>query len=303
MSLELKELKYTLAIDLGATNLRAGIISLNEETNEAKIVNQYVEGTISDDKEKLYNQIVSLSNKAISEYPNIQIKTIGVSACGIIEKDRYASSLPNLHVKNVMLADILEKAFPGTKCFVANDANCAAFSESRLGAGKDYNDVIFVTISSGIGTGFVYNKQLVNIPFEGGKIIQTVKGKYVESEYYCSGNGLKNLCKDRGLGELSGKEFFELVAKKDPNALSVYSEWLEYLGLFFGNLQRIFNVDCYVLSGGVMKSSSIFLTDLEKVSNGFVHPYPLKKIKFVQAEYGQDAGIFGAACLGFFFTK
>jgi len=294
--------KYTLAIDLGATNLRAGIISLDEKEN-AEIINQYKEPTIANNKESLIDQIIRLSRKAVNEFPELHFDTIGVSACGIIENDRVAKMLPNLNVKDLRIADILENEFKGTKCYVANDANCSALSESRIGAGKDYDDIIFVTISSGIGAGFVYQKKLINFPFEGGRIIQTVNGKYVETEYYCSGNGIKRLTKERGLGELSGFDFFEKVKANDPKAIPVYNEWLQYLGLFFGNLQRVFNVDCFVLSGGVMNSYEVFENDLMKVSKGFVHPYPLKPIKFTMAKYGQDAGIFGAASLGFFFKK
>lgn len=295
-----ESVKYTLAIDLGATNLRAGILSL-DKNDDAKIVNQYKENTIANDKEGLIAQIIRLAKKAREEYPQYPIKTIGVSACGIIAENRFARFLPNLKVHNVMIADILEKEFPGAKCFVANDANCAAFSESRLGASKGYKNSIFVTISSGIGTGFVYQKRLINIPFEGGRIIQSVDGHYVETEEYCSGNGIKRLCILRGLGPLSGAEFFQNIRNGDPKTIKVYNEWIQYLGLFFGNLQRVFDVDCYVLSGGVMKSSDVFLEDLTKVSNGFVHPYPLLPVKFVPAKFGQDAGIFGAASLGFFF--
>lgn len=293
------EKSVTLAIDLGATNLRAGLVSLSKD-GEVSIINQVKASTVADDKEKLVSEVLSLAHKAVEEHPEIKFSVIGVSACGIIEKDRVAVSLPNLKVKDIPLADILEKEFPGTKCRVANDANCAALSEATMGATRDVTDSIFVTISSGIGTGFVYDHKLINFPFEGGRIIQGFEDeKYVEAEEYLSGNGLARLMKKEGLGDHDGAYFFQRVREKDPAFAKTYGLWLEHLGLFFGNLQRIFSVDRYVLSGGVMKSKDVFLADLEKVANGFVHPYPLKPIKFVEAKFGQDAGLMGAASLGF----
>lgn len=291
--------KIALAVDLGATNLRAGLVALSSD-NEARIINQYKAPTIANDKEKLFDEIRDLSHKAVAEHPEIEFHAIGVSACGIIENDRIATVLPNLNVHNADLAEVLEKEFPGTRCRVANDANCAALSEATMGATKDVPNSIFVTISSGIGAGFIYEHKLVNFPFEAGHLIQSFEDeKYVEVEQYLSGNGIRRLMIKLGLGDHDGAYFFQKVREKDPAFVNAYNLWLEHLGLFFGNLQRIFSVDKYVLSGGVMKSKDVFLADLEKVANRFVHPYPLKPVSFVEAKFAQDAGLMGGAALGF----
>lgn len=297
---------YTLAVDLGATNLRVGLVSLGSDYVPA-IVEQVKGPTPENDPEALVDKIIADAKEVVSRHPDLKFKTIGVSACGQIADERTAMFLPNLgpKVRDVRLADALEKAFPFAKCRVANDANAEALSESTYGAAKDYADSIFVTISSGIGTGYVYKHQLINTMMEGGRIIITFDGKLVETEYYLSGNGISRLCQERGLGNLKAYQFFQRLREhdQDPKLVAAYNDWVKYLGCFFGNLQRMFNVDVYVLSGGVMKSQDVFLKDLLKVSNAYLKPYPLKPVVFLDAKFGQDAGLLGGAACGFSLEK
>lgn len=297
-----KDRKLTLAIDLGATNLRVGFVAL--EDGQATIVDQIKDRSIAFDQPALEKQIVSMAKEMAAKHPEIEFTTVGISACGMIENDRVAVLLPNLGVHDSRLADLIEESFPGTRCLVANDANCAALSESTMGAAKDVSDSIFLTISSGIGIGYVYRHSLVNIPLECGHLVIDIEGiGLCEVEQYLSGNGIARLCAAKGLGELSAAEFFDRVRKQDPEALEVYHLWIKNLGMFIGNLQRTFSCDLFVLSGGVLKSQDVFLSDLEKVANGFVHPYPLKPVKFKEALFSQDAGLMGGAALGFSLIK
>lgn len=292
-------IKRTLAIDLGATNLRVGLVQL--ENGEATIIDQ-IKGPTPKDEKILVETILDFAHRVVAAHPDFEFHTAGVSACGIIEGDRVAVMLPNLGIHNLDLAGLVEQAFPGVRCRVANDANCAALSEATMGATADVSDSIFVTISSGIGTGYVYRHQLINFPFEGGRVIMDFdpEHRYVEAEEFLSGNGITRLCRAKGLGEnISGAEFFARVRANDHAFVPVYSQWVKQLGMYFGNLQRIFSVDRYVLSGGVMKSKDVFFEDLTKIANGFVHPYPLKPVVFVEAKFGQDAGLMGGASLGF----
>lgn len=296
--------RTTLAIDLGATNLRAGLVRL-APNGQTAIIDQVRGQTVANDGKALLNQVIGYAKAAVAQHPEVPFDTIGVSACGIISDDRIAKVLPNLHVRDLPLADELEKAFPFAKARVANDANASALSEALLGAARPYQDSVFVTISSGIGTGYVYRKQLINTTMEGGRIVYAFEGKLVETEEYLSGNGIARLCAYNGLGKLSGREFFDKMRAHDPDpkVRKTYNDWIKNLGCFFGNLQRMFDVDVYVLSGGVMKSQDVFLPDLLKVANAFLAPYPLKPIVFVEARFGQDAGLMGGAAMGFSLEK
>ena len=112
-----------------------------------------------------------------------------------------------------------------------------------------------------------------------------------------SGNGIVNLCSINGLKISNAGEFFKKVKEKDNEVLKVYDEWIKQLGLLIANLQMMFATDCFVLSGGVMKSADIFTADLKEIVNAFLAPYSIKKINFVQAEFGQDAGLMGGASI------
>lgn len=293
------ETKVTLSVDLGATNLRVGIVSLDGNGN-ATIIDQVKGPSPANDKDRLLKTIVDMTHEVLEKNPSYaDVDRVGVSACGLIDHDKTAIFLPNLHVSDVPIADALIAAFPRFRVKVANDANASALSEFLLGAGKGSEDMIFVTISSGIGMGYVYHGELINATLEIGHCMTWDNQKPVEYEQYLSGNGISRLCQHMGLGTVKGGEFFQLVKAKDPKIMPAYDYWIKGLGMLFGNLQRLFNVDCYVLSGGVMKSKAVFFEDFEKVCNGFLYPYPLKSFVFKDAKFGQDAGLMGGAAVGF----
>lgn len=223
-------------------------------------------------------------------------KTCGVSACGLVSNN-HIDNLVNLHILDFDLKGLLENDFPFLKVYIANDANCAAFSEATLGSAKNYSTSFFMTVSTGIGGCLVYNQELIDLPFEIGHMTISYKGKFHEVERLLSGNGIVNLCSINGLKISNAGEFFKKVKDKDNEVLKVYDEWIKQLGLLIANLQMMFATDCFVLSGGVMKSADIFTADLKEIVNAFLAPYSIKKINFVQAEFGQDAGLMGGASI------
>ncbi len=110
-------MEYVISIDLGATNLRVGIVSSNLDIIE---VNR--EKTIKNDKDLLVKQICRLIESL--PYEKYNVKKVGVSACGFIEKN-YIKILPNLGIRDLDLKSIIEKKY-GLKTEIKNDANCTA---------------------------------------------------------------------------------------------------------------------------------------------------------------------------------
>ena len=120
------------------------------------------------------------------------------------------------------------------------------------------------------------------------KSIRAGKASLVDCFCYFSGNELyvKN-----------AKEFFDLYRSGDNLAKRVYEKWIKRLSLFFSNLQLLFNVQRYSVSGGVMKSRELFLNDLEKISNASISSFKLNPIKIVVPQFDQDIGVMGASSL------
>lgn len=295
----------TLAIDLGATNLRVGLVKL-DDAGMPFVVDVLRDASAKDNATILYHEITTMIDSIKHRNPTVEFKKIGVSICGLVEGGRTATKLPNLHIEHFELADWLERDYPGVKVLVANDANCAALSEAIFGSASDVNDSYYITVSSGIGGGYVYQKELVNTTLEIGHCVREFEGKYVEQEQYLSGNGLARLAEYNGLSGLKAADVFKAVreskqnnATLDPKIQKTYDDWIKGLGLLLANIQLEFNTDKIVLAGGVMKSSDVFLDDLFHVTSAFTANYPLKPVRFVLAKFDQDSGLVGAATVGF----
>ena len=134
---------------------------------------------------------------------------------------------------------------------------------------------------------------MIDLAFEIGHTLIKYHNNLEEFEKVASGNGLVKLCQDNYLMIDSAKEFFDLCEKKDPLALNILEEWEDIVSLYIANLQMEYNTDKICLSGGVMKSSRLFLEALEKKSNELISRFPLKPIKIVLAQFDQDAGLMG----------
>ena len=277
-------MEYVISIDLGATNLRVGIVS-----SDLKIIEVNREKTTKNDKNALFKQICRLIETL--PYEEYNVKKVGISACGLIEHD-YITILPNLGIRNFDLKGELEAKYP-FKVEIKNDANCTALAEATFGASKDARDSYFITISSGIGGCLICDHKMIDLPFEIGHILIKYGQGYEELENVCSGNGIVKLCRDKYCIVEHAGQFFELVKKGDILANAIFEEWIEMVGLFIANTQMEFNTDVIVLSGGVMKSSDLFLEKLQRKANNLIERFPLKPVKLELAQFDQDAGLMG----------
>ncbi len=286
-------MKEVISIDLGATNLRVGLVK--EDLSTPKVLR---ERTTKNDKELLYSQIKRMMTELLTSevYKTSKPKVIGVSACGIVNNN-HIECLPNLGITDFDLKERLEKDFKNFKVYISNDANTTAFAEATYGMAKEFDTSFFITISSGIGGCLVYNHELIDLPFEIGHLPIRYKEKFYESEKLLSGNGIVELAKLNGLDVESASMLFSLVQDKDTLALKVYDEWIKYLGSLISSLHLMFGVDVFILSGGVMKSSDIFMDDLKEVSSAFTIPYLKKPIIFKHSKFDQDAGLMGGASI------
>jgi glucokinase len=277
-----------MSIDLGATNLRVGIVS-----QDLKIIHLVKERTIKNDADALLAQICRLISSL--PYQDYDIKYVGISACGLIDHD-VITLLSNLNIRNFDLKKALEKHFP-FQVFIKNDANCTGLAEATFGASNDVATSYFMTISSGIGGVLIYEHQMIDLPFEIGHIKFPYHDQMVEFEHLCSGNGMVNLAHDCHLEINQASELFALVKENNSKAKQILSLWEDYVALVISNLQLSYNTDKFVLSGGVMKSSDLFISDLTLKANQMIKGYPLKPINIVLAKMDQDAGLFGGVAV------
>lgn len=283
--------KHVISIDCGGTNLRVAM--MDEELNILAVDRV---PSVHNDGEKLADRMAELIDKIQKEI-NVPIDAIGMSICGIVSHN-IVGRCGNLGLENGYdFKGYFAKRYPGIPVRIANDGNCSAYVESRFGSNRGLSDSAFVTISSGIGLGIVHSGEMIDTPMEGGRLMLEYKGRVYESEYLLSGNGIVRLCEMEGMPVSKAKDFFDAIKARNVQALHIYDIWLRLLGTWFANLQLLFNLEAYAVSGGTWRAHDVYLEDLTKVANSAIACWHLHPIVLHSAKFEEDVGLAGAASL------
>ncbi len=271
-----------ISADIGGTNSRFALVNEDYE-----VVRSVSRRTILYKKDEFVASIIAAIKDLGGNFDNIVGLSLGIP--GPIGEGGYVIDLPNIHIKDIPLGNVLRKEF-GLPVYIRNDAEMACFAEAALGSGKDYKRVFFITISTGLGGALVVDKSFKETPFEIGHTPYVYRGEKKYYEYFASGTGLTNLAKMNDLNINSTSHFFELVVAKDKKALVVYQEWLAILGDFLSYIKTNYHPDIIAITGGVFNSKDVFWNDLTKH-----HP----NLNLQECYFFQNAGIIGSASYGF----
>jgi glucokinase len=201
---------------------------------------------------------------------------------------------------NVPIAEELETK-TGLRTIVANDANCAGVGEAWLGAGKNYNDLILLTLGTGVGGAIILNQKLftghLGAAGELGLITLNPNGHPCNSgnkgslEQHCSATAIK-----RDTGKTAA-EWGNLAANNDPDALKFWQDYGTLLGIGLTSLIYVLTPEAVIIGGGVSASAKFFLPAVEQEIQKRVLPSSREGLKVIIAQLGNQAGIVGAAKL------
>ena len=274
----------TIGLDIGGTKIQGAVID-----EKGEILKTYrLETCAREGKDKVFDNI----SKIIDFLQTDDIKAVGVGTLGFINIDGWTG----LNLKKE-----IEKR-SSLPVFIENDANIALVCEKWLGSGKGFNDIVMITIGTGLG-GAVYNKKmglLSGSNFQGaelGHLILHPNGEYCTcgqsgcAESYCSGTAIVRHYEELTRNKLEGQEIFELV-KTDDNAKKVIDRFTSDLAWFLTSLRNIFDPELIIIGGGVINSKDYWWKEvLEKFDN---YCHLSEKIKINPAKYLNDAGVIGA---------
>ncbi len=219
-----------------------------------------------------------------------------VDATGRIAK--VAINLTGWH--DIPLANWLETA---TKLptVLANDANCAGLGEAWLGAGKGYNDLILLTLGTGVGGAIILNGQLFTghqgAAGELGLITLNPEGAPCNSGNQGS---LEQYCSIQAIKQLTGRDPAELgkLAKAgDPTALGFWREYGQFLGIGLTSLIYVLTPQAVIIGGGISASADYFLPATRAEITQRVLPSSRQGLVILRAALGNQAGMVGAAKL------
>jgi len=280
--------KFKVGIDLGGTKIFSAISDEHGNIiDKIKIPTEAEKG-----KETVLMNIFS-SIESLLENTGISAKElmgVGIAVPGPVDYGtgvvRVCPNLPGWI--NVPVEKILSEKF-GTKTYVENDARAAAIAENSVGSGKNFENFIYVTISTGIGGGIIID----------GKIHHGANGGAGEIGHMLMSDGsiFEKTASGTAIRELFGMKTEELIEKSengDETAAKAFSHLIHNLGIGLGNLVTVLNPEAIVIGGGLSNLGDFLLVPLEKEvrKNGF--SIAGEKIKLVKAKFNNEAGIIGA---------
>ncbi|HEX7739588.1 MAG TPA: ROK family glucokinase [Marmoricola sp.] len=310
----------TIGIDVGGTKIAAGLVTADGELraharHESPAADATaIVGAIGDLVEKLIGSAEGQGEKVVGA---------GVAAAGFIDKERSnVIFAPNLAWRDEPLRAHLEQRV-GLPVVVENDANAAAWGEFRFGAAADVDDLLLVTVGTGIGGGIVIDGNVLRGGFgfgaEVGHMCVVPEGRPCGCgnrgcwEQYCSGNALVRDTREavtdpaaqalleRAGGDperIDGPMITALAAEGDPFCVARFADLGTWLGAGIASLGAVLDPTVIVVGGGVSDAGDLLL---EPVRSSYARLLtarayrPIAQIR--QASLGNRAGLLGAADL------
>lgn len=312
---------YRIGIDLGGTNIVAGVV---DETHRI-IAKGHVKTQSSRDADKIVEDIKEAIRIAVN-YAGASwddIESIGVGTPGSVDRKsgviEYAN---NLKFDRVPIRDMIQGEF-NKPVYLENDANCAALGEAIAGAGNGVDEFVFVTLGTGIGAGIVVNGELVHgcndaagevghtvIKFDGERCTCGRRGCW---ESYASATALirqtrEAMCKDYDsmmwdmvdydLNRVNGSTAFEAARDNDRTAKEIVNNYIYYLSMGIVNLINTFQPKMLCIGGGMCAEGETLLYPIRNfVRNERYSVYCKNQTQICAAVLGNDAGIIGASLL------
>src|SRR6201998_1741199 len=271
-----------IGIDLGATNIRGAVVS---EENVSEIISRRIQtkGT----KEQVLGDVYSLIDTLI----DAQVKAIGIGVPSVVDVKR-GIIYDVIHIpswKEVHLKELLEDRYH-IPVFVNNDANCFALGEHYFGKGKGVQDMIGLTIGTGLGAGIIINQHLYAGKNCGAGEFGMVDYLDNNVEYYCSGSFFQNVY------GLNGEEVFRKAKNGDEASLKLYNELGVHLGNAIKMIMYTYDTELIILGGSVQLAFDFFEKTMWERIKTFGFPKSIEQLQ-IKTSALANAGILGAAAL------
>ena len=303
--------KYGFGVDVGGTTIKMGFF----ETSGKLIDKWEIKTDASNGGENILSDIAkAIDNKLAQEgISKNDVQGVGVGVPGPVNSKGIVLKCVNLGWGVFNVEEELA-SLTGLKVKAGNDANVAALGEMWQGAGKGSEDMVMVTLGTGVGGGIIVDgKVIAGANGAGGEIGHiTVNNDEIEAcncgqygclEQYTSATGIVRMAKRklaktdeetslRAVEELSAKTIFDEAKKGDKIAGELVEELGKILGGTLSNIAAVTNPEVIVIGGGVSKAGQILIDTIHKHFTESVF-HACKDTRFALAGLGNDAGMYG----------
>ena len=318
-STDLTSSAHGIGVDIGGTKIAAGLVA-----SDGRIVLAASEPT-PDDATGIAAVVATLVERLLEQASDdLDVGGIGIGAAGFVDRDRATVRFaPNIDWIDEPLAEAVGKLVD-LPVVVENDANAAAWGEYRFGAGEDTDDLLFVTVGTGVGGGIVHRGMVLRGGFGAAAEIGHLRvvpdgrlcgcGQHGCFEQYASGRALVRDARARAesgdpqaqpllaaashSGAITGQMVTSLAQQGDPMCVDLLHDVGQWLGEGIATLAAVLDPSVIAIGGGVADAGDLLL---DPVRRAFEEHLPAREHRRIAelrlAALGNEAGIIGAADL------
>jgi len=313
--------KYIIGVDLGATNIVSLLVSLNGE-----VIARDTRKTMGGKGKKItFSQIVNSARSVIGEGERSGISSKSILGLGIGGPGPLNSDGGVIHIApnipgwiNAYLVKELEDELK-LNVFLENDANAAALGEWWLGAGRDVDNLVLLTLGTGVGGGIIIGGEVLHgarntageighlVIREGGLLCgcgnrgcleayvsaRAVVKRTLAAIYGGEETLLTDLVKNK-LEDITCKLVYDTVKKGDSLCKQLVEETGRYLGIGITNIVNIINPEMVILGGGMANAGDLIFEPVRKYAREHSFTAAMEGVEIVPAALGVNAGAIGA---------
>src|SRR5690348_15986109 len=294
---------HAIGVDLGGTKILTGVVA-----RDGSVVRRHERPTPQDSQEQVIDELEA----AVAELLDESVVAVGFGVPSPIDQTRgVVVRCVNVPLEDAPLRDRMHERF-GLPVGLDNDANAAAIGEWRAGAGRDEDDLVMLTLGTGVGGGVVSGGR----PFRGwngagaelGHVVIVHDGRPCQGacaghghlEAYVSGSAATAAAREAFGPSADAHRLVRLANEGDAKAKELLDEVAGYLGSGIGSFVNVFGPQLVILGGGFGVAAYDYLRGpAEEVSRREALEPMRSTVRFAKAELGTAAGLIGAAFVGF----
>lgn len=305
--------KRCFGVDIGGTTVKMGLFTV-----DGKVTDKWEIPTRKEENGKYILEDIAKSVKERMQRDTLTLEDIaglGIGVPGPVKEDGTVLKCANLGWGVFNVAETVRELTGIENVKVGNDANVAALGEMWQGGGKGYNNLVMVTLGTGVGGGVILGGKILTGSNGAGGEIGHIRVNYEEKdvcgcgktgclEQYASATGVVRLVKKAlekkekkttlVADDLSAKAVFDAAKAGDELAMDIVEKFGFYLGMALAHISQVIDPEVFVIGGGVARAGQIIIDEVSKNYEENVM-FALKNKAFKMAELGNDAGIYGSA--------
>ncbi len=294
---------YVIGVDIGGTKVASGVTCLNGEVHAYRefSTSEYLQKDLF---KRLQKDVASMLQDL--QLSNQEILGMGIGVPGVTNVEHgIVLDAPSLKWKRYPVRKIASEYF-SFPIYVENDVNTSVLGEQWLGAGKSLQNIIFIAVGTGIGSGMIINGKLFRgsnysagemgylvTDFHSAKSYHPTYEGYGFLESVASGSSIGNKFSAIKNESLTAKEAFTRWKKGDEAASDIIEKAVEHLGFGIANYVSLFDPDLVIIGGGVSESFEDYKHSIIEI----VEHFTPQSCKIVPSTFGKESGIVGAAAL------